>query len=400
MQPDASRPVHSPSSSATSPMPRPPESLPLRLRLACDACNAAKVRCGKTHPCERCTQNHQECRYSASRRHGKRPRQRKTGPEPEAPCSPPSSAMATPAAAAASTMMSDFSEFIWGDGNEGSLHAAFSLDNVPESLEGLAHHDMAMALDLDGACGTSPAEPWRSPEPMANADQLPPSEAMHPPEKTASAEQRLASMGTAAPSVTSQSSDSLHAKQAHDCETLALRVLDSLHYSPTGGQTVNTCKGPHTAADGTALANSASHMPSVDTVLSANQAALTNLTPLLKCPCARSPHIALLHTAILSKAIFWYRVAVTARHHAGGVELRPMKIKLGMLDLDDDDQATLQRAVLLREIRKAERVIETFDACSAREDEVPTWHGLTICKMRDELKALVQDIKRGQSEWP
>ncbi|KAJ3531864.1 hypothetical protein NM208_g8691 [Fusarium decemcellulare] len=75
-----------------------------------------------------------------------------------------------------------------------------------------------------------------------------------------------------------------------------------------------------------------------------------------------------------------------------------MKIQLGMLDLDDDDQATLQRAVLLRELRKAEKVMEEFDTCSAGEDEVPTWHASAIQNMRDELQAIIQIIKKGQGE--
>ncbi|KAL2671405.1 hypothetical protein Neosp_013991 [[Neocosmospora] mangrovei] len=181
-------------------------------------------------------------------------------------------------------------------------------------------------------------------------------------------------------------------KQAHDCEALALGVLRSLHHHNADG----ICKAPAAANGGMNLAKP---MPSIDTVLFANKAALTNLIPLLKCPCARNPHIALLHSTILSKTIFWYRVAVTARYHAEGAELRPMKIQLGMLDLDDDDQATLQRAVLLRELRKAEKVMETFDECSASEEEVPEWHATAIQNMKEELQEIIQKIKKGQGEW-
>ncbi|KAF2177948.1 hypothetical protein K469DRAFT_601364 [Zopfia rhizophila CBS 207.26] len=40
----------------------------VRLRLACDGCSAAKVKCDKKHPaCDGCTNNQLECTYSASR---------------------------------------------------------------------------------------------------------------------------------------------------------------------------------------------------------------------------------------------------------------------------------------------------------------------------------------------
>jgi hypothetical protein len=140
-------------------------------------------------------------------------------------------------------------------------------------------------------------------------------------------------------------------------------------------------------------------MPSIDTVLSVNKAALTNLIPLLKCTCARNPHITMLHGAILSKVIFWYKVAVTPRYHTEGVALKPIKIQLGILDLDDEDQATLHRALLLRELRKAEKVMETFDSFCRTKDETGSWHTSTVRNMREELQAIIQKIRNGQGDF-
>lgn len=193
-------------------------------------------------------------------------------------------------------------------------------------------------------------------------------------------------------------------RRSHNCETLALRILESIHYNieaeqmdPSSSSVANTMN----------FGDSPCSAPSTDTVLLANQAALANLAPLTKCTCVRDPHIALLYSTIISKVIFWYRVAIAGRYldHASsqdddGVGLRPMKMQLGALDLDEDDQATVQRAVLLRELSKAERVVETFDvgSSSSHEDDPPAWHGLAIRKMRKELQDMSQEIRREQKE--
>ncbi|RSM08782.1 hypothetical protein CEP52_004514 [Fusarium oligoseptatum] len=369
-------------STITPPVPRPQK--PVRLRLACDACTAAKVRCSKTHPCERCIDNGQECFYSASRRHGKRSRHRKAESDAQRSSS---SEVPTPGAIAVSNGMKSMSygsEFSWEERETSpqlSNYQASTLGNGIGKLDNWAFHDIDMMFDFDDTSYISLTEPWKT-TPGSLTSQQTLSETITPPEQqTTPAEQPT--NATSTPPIEPPHDP----KQAHDCEALALGVLRSLHHHNADG----ICKAP--------AANGSKPMPSIDTVLFANKAALTNLIPLLKCPCARNPHIALLHSTILSKTIFWYRVAVTARYHAEGAELRPMKIQLGMLDLDDDDQATLQRAVLLRELRKAEKVMETFDECSASEEELPKWHATAIQNMKEELQAIIQKIKKGQGEW-
>ncbi|WZH41930.1 Fusarubin cluster-transcription factor [Fusarium acuminatum] len=295
-----------------------PATRSVRLRLACDACTTAKVRCSRTHPCERCEDNGQEnqCYYSASRRHGKRTRHRKAGSE------------MLRSSNTASLTTGDFASaqygtgFAWEDYSHTPGSSAAKTDSEFDMMDSWASHNMEVAVDFEDINSIPWADPWKSLSLWSD---------------------------------TSPSQSSGMAKQA--CST-----------------------------------------QSIDTVLSVNKAALANLTPLLKCPCGRNPHIAMLHSAILSKVIFWYRVAVTARYHSEGVELRPMKIQLGMLDLDDEDQATLQRAVLLRELRKAEKVMDTFDSFSVREDGVPGWHASAVRDMREELQAIIQKIRKGQGD--
>ncbi len=48
-----------------------PAQQPVRVRLSCDSCSAAKVKCDRRRPaCERCSSNQLHCTYSVSRRHG------------------------------------------------------------------------------------------------------------------------------------------------------------------------------------------------------------------------------------------------------------------------------------------------------------------------------------------
>ncbi|KAG9503757.1 fusarubin cluster-transcription factor [Fusarium musae] len=319
---------------------------PVRLRLACDACTTAKVRCSRTHPCERCEDNGQakECCYSASRRHGKRARQRKSAQD--------SGGLTTQFTSA------------WED------YSTYSTGNL-EMLDSWA----SRTVDFDDGNGISWVDPWRSLGFVSDTTASQ-SSGMVSPDLSLSTE----------PTLSIKASDPT-AMHSHDCEALALKVLRSLHCNTNTDQKSSPIPQKQTCST-----------PSIDTVLSVNKAALTNLIPLLKCHCARNPHIAMLHSAILSKVIFWYRVAVTARYHTDGVELRPMKIQLGMLDLDDEDQATLQRTVVLRELRKAEKVMETFDSFAGGDDGGLNWHVVAVRNMREELQGIIQKIKKGQGE--
>ncbi|KAF5021124.1 hypothetical protein F66182_6824 [Fusarium sp. NRRL 66182] len=378
---------------------------PVRLRLACDACTTAKVRCSKTHPCERCEDMglEKECYYSASRRHGKRARHRKTASETQRSSS--SSDTATPATL--TTPGCGFSgahygsDLTWEDCRSNApSYPASKLDSELEMLDSWAFHNIDLTLEFDHVNYIPLADPWKT---LAPASELSPSQSsgLISPESSLSTEQTL-SIKTGTPASTISGSSSMQGpRQLHDCEAMALKLLRSLHCNSNMDQNADICtEHPqhNTAASNMALANQTCTMPSIDTVLFANKAALNNLMPLLKCPCARNPHIAILHSAILSKVIFWYRVAVTARYHTEGMELRPMKIQLGMLDLDEDDHAMLQRTILLGEVRKAEKVMEAFDSYSKGEDEGPSWHASAMKNMREELQAIIQKIKRGQGE--
>lgn len=344
---------------------------PVRLRLACDACTTAKVRCSRTHPCERCEDNgmEKECCYSASRRHGKRARHRKTvSTDTQRASSSSNTAAASTLTTPGFTNVS-LSDFAWEE----------------YCASGYSAECWNTQVELDEMAGISWVDPWKALG--FGSDTCPSgSSGMLSPDLNLTPEPILSSD----PMSTINSYVDMHSlSQSHDCEALALRLLRSLQCND---QTTELCQQSHRNQP-------ACPMPSIDTVLSVNKAALANLIPLLKCSCAQSPHIAMLHSAILSKVIFWYKIAVTARYQTDGVVLQPIKIQLGVLDLDDEDQATLQRTVLLRELRKAEKVMETFDSSYTGDGEAPSWHVSVVRNMREELQGIIKRIINGQAEF-
>lgn len=121
------------------------------------------------------------------------------------------------------------------------------------------------------------------------------------------------------------------------------------------------CPDPLRKPVSSSLQELAYSVESMDTLLATNKAALSELTQMLECRCAEKSHVALLHLTILSKIVFWYNVAVSTRYNSERVELKPLEIQFGVLDLDDDDYATLHRAVLSRELQKAGNALRAFE---------------------------------------
>lgn len=82
-------------------------------------------------------------------------------------------------------------------------------------------------------------------------------------------------------------------------------------------------------------------------------------------------------------------------------------MQVGVFDLDEDDQATLQRGILLRQLRKMERAIETFaalgggggggDGANGGGNEpdlsVRQWHSVAVSMMKKELSRIYQNCK-------
>jgi len=207
----------------------------------------------------------------------------------------------------------------------------------------------------------------------------------------------------------------------HDCEGRAFSTLQSLHHF---GVLHNS----------SAETTSSSRLASMDRVLQFNKMAMGVLKELLECEysCAQQPHLTLLYMTIVSKALFWYRLAVSTQTpsshgldtHADSSShngpsgkaippihtntvvsergVTPTSIKMGIFDLEEQDQRILTRAVLLREVRKLEEIVDHMSAMGKGEEDVgdgeetqgPNLYGLAVVRLKAELRDTVKLIKR------
>ncbi|KAL9094501.1 MAG: hypothetical protein Q9165_003351 [Trypethelium subeluteriae] len=216
----------------------------------------------------------------------------------------------------------------------------------------------------------------------------------------------------------------------HDCEAKAFNTLHSLHY----------CIKLHIDQPGvpnnarTNLGHMLNRTPPLDKVLYFNRVAMNTLRELLECPCAQHPYLALLYTTIVSKALSWYRSAVSPQCQsmslgfnptagspntsgsntsavspvsiqskasiAQGIQSTP--IQIGVFDLEEEDQRVLMRGVLLREVRKVEGIVDAITVRGSKntrdddgDDEQHTrnWYRIVAPKIKAEVIETLKQIK-------
>jgi hypothetical protein len=370
----------------------------IRLRQTCDGCTAAKVKCDKGRPaCQRCIEGDELCRYSPSRRHGKRARRTRKCPQDKEPTSILGeirllSPRLSTEGAGCTISPHSVGPFTWDDINPALTTATNTTYPVPpfpseQNLDSFItgnSSDFLMWTEFQGL----DCVPQRDLDTLFNMQ-------MTPIEQEPSI--RDVEMSTDTPDHDDTGKSSSETGHSLECETRALAVLRSLQYSPTLSSPQSEDDAAATDSPQPARLNLSelSHtVDSMDTLLAMNKAALRELAHLLECSCAENSHMALLCFTILSKVAFWYNVAVTKTYNSERVELRPMKIQFGVLDFDDDDNATLHRAVLCRELQKAGSAVRAFET---RFKESP-WGRLTIRTIREELERRIHEVVSRQTK--
>ncbi|KAF2844222.1 hypothetical protein T440DRAFT_473567 [Plenodomus tracheiphilus IPT5] len=357
---------------------RPPtHSQQPRFRQACDSCTAAKVKCDKGRPaCQRCLDNDELCQYSPSRRHGKRARRSQTAVEHTTPLLASESGAIPPQppkAAAEQYITQDSSvPLSWHALNQTSV----SEDMIPTYTSGpeLDISDLLLWSNFERPEYMSPEDPD-----SILATHISLLERGSTGEEGAICVETFSGDGAEEPKNATE--------HALECEERALNVLRSLLYSPT----LSTRERKEEV----------NSINSLDTMLATNKAAMSDLAELLECGCAENPHVALLHLTTLSKIVFWYNVVVTARYYSENVDLKPMKIQFGVLDLDDDDYAPLHRVMLCRELQKAGNIVRAFEvrfassSMSVSGNETP-WGRTIIRAIREDLERCVREVEKPQ----
>lgn len=451
----------------------------VRLRQACDNCSSAKVRCDKKRPsCDRCAAMQLTCTFSPSRRHGKQSWQKRTECERAKAAAAAAAAAATQTQAQAhahvqlatlpglqttaspsqggesiaSTLSSTsirtpsnllLDEQSWNsslgydftalNGESHDLLKQSSANEALDSLQFWSRDDFQTGFDL-GDLARSPL----STNDLSPTSAFELSNSTVPAESTGQPGKIHDGPSLSAPEpqnkAPSSSNSTTTTKSMHDCEARAITVLRSLHHSPV----------PHLNETTLLTATEQDLVPSFDKVLLANKAALNGWSELMSCTCASCPHLTFLYVSILSKVLFWYRVAAAAScplvsnarsvsnnassetqsppHQTSSstsstpssldppprVEqfgVRPTTIQIGMLDLDQEDQANLRRVILLRELRKVEKAIDDMTSVSRNMDDDVAYEAAHragefsaagISKIRDELQDMIRKVKQSR----
>ncbi|KAI1738246.1 hypothetical protein F4680DRAFT_426563 [Xylaria scruposa] len=385
-------------------------------RTACDPCSSAKVRCDKKHPaCDRCVQFKLQCSYSHSRRHGRRswrkivpdgPMKRAIntaiGDRVSVTTSPLTPAIAS-LSPANPLLVSPSVPLMIGQGRDSLLN--YEQQGVDETSalpsSWLPEDGFGTGIDVGLYSGWNIAN--LSPPPL-EPDTIPALEPSHH-----------------IPTSIEGQSPPLVTTSTHDCEAQAISILRSMQHGEMYEGATSCSSNPIRYA-GLNL------RPSFDRVLATNKAALNGCARLMKCSCALCPHIILLHVSILSKMLFWYRIAAAEKRSSsestksgidannasqfpedppspGKFSVSPTGIRVGILDLDAEDEYDLRLVLLLRDLRKTENAIDELmnvdrTALDESGDDIlkssVQWSLGGIARVKEELQDLIKKIEQAR----
>ncbi|KAI0405959.1 hypothetical protein F4802DRAFT_596629 [Xylaria palmicola] len=316
----------------------------LRLRSSCDACGQAKTKCDRSRPaCSRCLSQGVKCVYGVSRKTGKPPRRR-----------PPVASPSEPETAGTSV------DLMFGLAG-GAL--AINPDFATSDLDFQARFPFDGLGDL-GVLTPSPSDQ----DTTGPTWQCGPTATQRPTD----------SGGTPGAIFDATASRYSCAQESKDI----MRVL--------------YCANPSTPISDGVPARTLD----LGSVLTRSRDIVGRLEILLKCPCARSPHMAMLYSSIVSRMLLWYRQAAwtattvgapslssipsvlaaqepmsvfsdgimpkagaaeTPDDKSSGVSVLAMPVMVGDFQTDDRNlQTAITNCLLLSELRKVGGLIDTF----------------------------------------
>ena len=436
---------------------RPSGQKPQKLRLSCDACAAAKVKCGKERPrCERCNTNDLNCVYGPSMKHGKPEKKRKQSDPQDSPRSLPSASTPSSHGQFASPgdknyyndLHQSYSELLQNIGGSNSLGTyPWSSNNTntmpaniytapppepsfpqlcdpfwPESIASAHHGTGSLSptkLDLNSTLG-----PLDTPNPMiSNLDFS--QQYINPdslnPISSPSSSTSLTGLG--------RHESISHTQHGgigpHDCYMIATNTLATLHFRS------RSFLGDGSDSISSLYSNSPSMLPSpaptiqtLDDVLRSNQEAISSVFRLLKCSCAEDPHMAMLYASIIVKVLYWHQVAAGSRNSSRSIPtseglpspadssaglssgnspcssaapfISSEPIKIGTYTPDEEDQEPIRRLFLLSNLKKTGRLIDAFASVGEGVDAGTSKLYASLASwLKSELSRTIKDVGNG-----
>lgn len=407
----------------TAPLPGP--EVP-KLRSSCNGCGTAKVKCDRGQPeCARCVALNLTCVYGRSRQFGK-PSRKRPGAKLDA-----------------STGLSCKKRAIWTPGNCDN-HTTMEFGQ-PQSLnepEQLNFSDMVTDI-LPMPSGISPTLNINEQKQLGPAlfmpmsfDEWPQLDLLGagidiPCMPKASAPDIRLSASALEPVGTTRARSNSH--ESHSCPRESYEILADL-----------ICPSPTLHAP---VANSITVSTQFDHVLHFTKTAINRLSRVLKCPCAKSGHRAMVHASIVSRILIWYQQAAgwtennswgpgtsaladSSTSHSSsssspgtaagigatsqptfpqstGFAVTDVPLSVGTFSIEDQSlQAAFRNQLVLSELKKAANLIDLFTSqdsgescasgvaglCSYLGAWLRSEHSKIVRILRSRLSALNEDL--------
>jgi hypothetical protein len=311
-----------------------------KLRSSCDGCGFAKVKCNRGQPdddCGRCSTLGLTCVYSPSRQFGKPPRKR------------PGASLDRTAGTEKRTQTA------WTSETQNTREPApTNLSNIVAAVPSLSCNFNATAVlgtnetnqQTTGFFPLLSLEDWQ-------LDIMEPGPGFYSP---------------SVPDLSNSESGS-----PHSCRRESYEVFRDL-----------ICPGPFLHAP---ESNSVTVSAQLDQVLHLNRTATDRLSQILKCPCAKSGHRAMVHASIVSRMLIWYQQAAGCTSsssspstllpsesaadtdttttpslvQATGFTVEYVPVSVGTFNMDDRNlQAAFRNQLVLSELKKTASLIDMF----------------------------------------
>ncbi|MCJ1458286.1 hypothetical protein MMC28_008657 [Mycoblastus sanguinarius] len=429
---------------------------PQKLRMSCDACAASKVRCSKERPsCERCIESNFTCVYGPSMKHGQSSTKRRQ-PEPR-PAS--GSFQVTPVSSEQkyqSDLQKSFSHLLQNIGSTANLSSTrqwspstdvaitgTNLYSAPPSTTSPAFGDPiwtdAMAFDHTSSSETGTVSPANRGRTNTDLDSFDDELCLISntdfsqfinPEPSNSISSLSSTTSQSAPKMNGpllQPSIPHDGLGAHDCHVIANSTLAILHFRPRFLPSENGSNAISSLSPSSSARAPMQAVQNLDDVLRCTRDAMGNLLELLKCPCARDPHMAMLDASIITRVLFWHQLAAGVKTSsslplptsdgsqfidtfnptvttAGScnrsscstptVFVASEPVKIGTYIPDHEDQEPMRRLFLLISLKKLGRLIDTFAQVGESLDAGPSQLHVTLASwLNSELSQAVKEVE-------
>lgn len=246
-----------------------------KLRSSCDGCGTAKVKCDRERPsCGRCTTLNSPCTYGLSRRLGKPRRKRLSSVMTANPekCTRISSSAANNRDNATSAGGRDFQNV--------SISTQINLPDPAANTFPISLGNSAISDTLDNNQQSMDFYPSLLPDEWPYLDSFGPG---------------LEFALTSPFQISGALSNPFESNESHSCPRESYEIFRDL-----------ICPSPSLHAP---ESNSITVSAQLDQVLQFNRDAISRLTQVLSCDCAKSGHRAMVHASIVSRILIWYQQA-------------------------------------------------------------------------------------------